>query len=128
MSQSLPKQEKYVVNSTNYKNISLVSLYIKYVHHANKLPPKTQNLQKSYLELSRNKQWKLLLWKSSIYFLKVWRILSDWPNKSVMLTLLQCYVCVHRQCIDSHICININLFVHLHVCNVFMSLPIKFYS
>lgn len=49
MSQSLPKQEEYVVNYTNYKNISLVSFYIKYVHDANKLPPKTQNLQKRYI-------------------------------------------------------------------------------
>lgn len=32
MSQSLPKQGKYVVNSTNYKNSSFVLLYNKYVY------------------------------------------------------------------------------------------------
>lgn len=40
MSQSLTKQGKYVVNSTNYKNSSLVSLYNKYVHPCKYTTPK----------------------------------------------------------------------------------------
>lgn len=96
----LPDSE-YVVNSTNYKNSTLVSLYNEYVHQCKiNYPPKSKLERIDTLKLSQ-----VELNHANFCFVQA-RGYSYKPNKSLMFGFLLSPVCVHWQCIGSQTCIN----------------------